>query len=1053
MWIVRIALNRPYTFIVLAILLLIMGPLTILRTPTDILPNINIPVVSVVWSYTGLLPEEMGNRIVSNFERAVTTTVNDIEHIESQSVNGVGIVKLFFQPSVKVEMALSQVTAVSQTMLRNMPPGTNPPLILSYNASTVPVLQLVLSSLRLAEQELNDLGNNFIRTQLASVQGASLPFPYGGKTRQILVDLNLDAMQAYGISPVDVSTALNEQNIILPAGTQKLDAYEYYVKLNSSPTVVEELNNMPIRDKNNALLSIRDVAHVRDGFSPQTNIVRFNGKRAVLMSVQKTGNASTLDITNRIKQLIPSLKNITPPALHLDFFGDQSIFVLAAIKGVIAEGILAACLTGLMILLFLGSWRSTVIIVISIPLSILASIICLSALGETINIMTLGGLALAVGILVDDATVTIENINWNLEQGKKVIPAILDGAHQIAIPALVSTLCICIVFVPMFFLQGVSHYLFVPLAEGVIFAMLASYLLSRTLIPTLCMYWLKEHTPEEYDPLILRRPKDIFVRIQRSFDATFEKFRAQYHSLLEQVLNQGKFFVSGFFLFLSVSLVLIVPWIGSDFFPTVDSGQIKLHLRAPVGTRIEETARLSDQVDTLIREHIPEDVESIVDNIGLPSSGINMTYSNSGTIGPSEADILVSLKPGHRPTEEYIEVLRDALNEKMPGVMFSFLPADIVSQILNFGLPAPINIQVSGFKVEENLAYLDKVLERIKYIPGIVDGRIHQAYNYPQLYIDIDRTLSKRLGFTQNDIARNLLLALSGSFQNAPNFWLSPQGVSYPIVVQTPQYRLDSLDALRNIQLAKTGVEPQLLGAISTVERRGVSAVESHYNVLPVVDIFASLQDTDLGTVGKEIDKIIADTKEHLPAGSVVSTRGQMKTQREAFNGLYAGLGFAIILIYLLIVVNFQSWVDPFVIISALPAAITGIAWMLFLTGTNLSVPALTGSIMCMGVATANSILMISFALQEMAAGSTPFQAALKAGFTRLRPVLMTALAMIIGMLPMAFGLGEGGEQNAPLGRAVIGGLLLATVATLFLVPTVFTLIHNYMRKRQGVPS
>ncbi len=1049
MWLVRIALSRPYTFIVFAILLLIMGPLAITRTPTDIFPFIDIPVISVVWSYTGLPPEEMANRITGNFERALSTTVNDIEHIESQSLIGVSVIKIFFQPSVKVDMALSQVTAIAQTMLRNLPQGTTPPLVLSYNASTVPVLQLVLSSDTLSEQAMNDLGNNFIRTQLATVQGAALPYPFGGKTRQIMVDLNQPAMQTYGVSPADVNAAINEQNLILPAGTEKIGSYEYFVKLNGSPDTVEELNNLPVRNKNGAILYIRDVAHVRDGFAPQTNIVRVDGQRAVLMSIQKTGNASTLDIVNRVKQLMAQIKDSMPAALHLSVLGDQSIFVKAAIKSVIQEGVLASILTGLMILIFLGSWRSTLIIVISIPLSILASIIMLSVLGETINIMTLGGLALAVGILVDDATVTIENINWNLEQGKEVATAILDGANQIAIPALVSTLCICIVFVPMFLLKGVAHFLFVPLAEAVIFAMLASYFLSRTLVPTLSNYWLHKHQPQTENDATILAQQNIFVRTQHLFEHHFEKMRQNYRHLLEKILNNSKAFVIGFMAFVILSLLLLFPWIGSDFFPTVDAGQIKLHIRAPTGTRVEETARIADKVDTLIRQMIkPGDLESIVDNIGLPVSGINLSYSNSATVGPGNADILISLKPGHRPVADYVKELRSALNQKMPGITFAFLPADIVAQTLNFGLPAPINIQVTGFNIKQNRDYANALLNQVKLIPGIVDARILQAYNYPELYVNVDRSLSQQLGFTQFDVATNMLISLSGSFQTAPTFWLSPQGVNYPIVTQTPQYKLDSLDDLRNIPVTKVGVQPQILGALTTIERRGVSVVESHYNVQPVIDIYASVQDRDLGSVGSAINQVIAKMADTLPKGSRIMVRGQMETQIESFHGLYLGLILAIVLVYLLIVVNFQSWLDPFIIITALPAAFAGIVWMLFLTDTPLSVPALTGVIMSIGVALANSVLVISFALHGMKDGHTPMLAALDAGFTRLRPVLMTALAMIIGMLPMALGWGEGSEQNAPLGRAVIGGLLFATVATLFFVPAVFTMIHTHRRTR-----
>ena len=1045
MWIVRLALSRPYTFIVLALLLLILGPLAIMRMPTDIFPDINIPVVSVVWSYTGLSPQEMGDRITSNFERAVTTTVNDIEHIDSESLTGVSVTKIFFQTSVNIDIALSQVTAVSQTMLRSMPPGTLPPLILSYNASSVPVLQLVLSSAKLSEQDLNDLGNNFIRTQLATVEGAAIPYPYGGKVRQIQVDLDQQAMQAFGVSPVDVNSAIGSQNLILPAGTEKIGLYEYIVKLNGSPSIADEINNLPIQNSHGSVLYIHDVAHVRDGFAPQTNIVRVDGSRAVLMNIQKSGNASTLDIVNKVKGLIPKLREAMPPALNLNTFADQSIFVKAAINGVVREGVLAALLTGLMILLFLGSWRSTAIITISIPLSILASLITLYALGETINIMTLGGLALAVGILVDDATVAIENINWNLEQGKEVETAILDGASQIAVPALVSTLCICIVFIPMFYLTGVAHYLFAPLAEAVIFAMLASYILSRTLVPTLAKYWLQKHDGNE-------QHKDennvsFFRRFHDSFNYHFESLRKQYHDLLKSVLKHSKLFILCFLAFLIISIGLLVPWIGTDFFPTVDAGQIKLHLRAPVGMRVEETAKLCDEVDALIRKIIPADqIAGIVDNVGLPISGINLSYSNSATIGPEDADILISLNDNHDPTDKYIHKLREQLQLKMPGVTFAFLPADIVNQILNFGLPSPINIQIIGFN-PENRKFAFNFLDRMKHISGIADARIRQAYNYPEILVNVDRSLARELGFTQFDVASDMLISLSGSFQTSPTFWLSPKGVSYPIVTQTPQYNLDSLSALKNIPISKPGVTPQILGSMATFTLTGASAVESHYNVQPVIDVFASVQNRDLGGVAGAINMLIGKVSKNLPKGSSIVARGQMQTQVESFHDLYIGLAFAIILVYLLIVVNFQSWTDPFIIITALPAAIAGIAWMLFLTGTTISVPALTGAIMCMGVATANSILVVSFARQNMDKGEKPMAAALDAGFTRLRPVMMTALAMIIGMLPMSMGWGEGGEQNAPLGRAVIGGLLFATVATLFFVPAVFNLIHGRKHK------
>jgi multidrug efflux pump subunit AcrB len=1048
MWLVRIALLRPYTFIVLALMLIIVGTLSILRTPTDIFPNIKIPVISVVWSYIGLPPDEMANRITSNFERAVTTTVNNIEHIESESLVGVSITKLFFQPGTEIALALSEVTAISQTLLRALPPGTLPPLILSYNASTVPIMQLVLSSKTLPEQTLNDLGNNFIRTQLATVQGAALPYPYGGKIRQISVDLDSTAMQTFGVSPQNINAAINNQSIIIPAGTEKIGTFEYIVKLNNSPNVAEHLNDLPVKTTPNRVLYIRDVAHVRDGFAPQTNIVSVNGTRAVMMSVLKAGGASTLNIINRVKNLLPMIRDNLPAGVDLSIFGDQSIFVTAAIEGVITEGLIAACLTGLMILLFLGSWRSTCIITVSIPLSILASLTIMSFLGETINIMTLGGLALAVGILVDDATVAIENINWNIEQGKEVETAILDGANQIAIPALVSTLCICIVFIPMFYLGGVAQYLFVPLAEAVIFAMLASYFLSRTLIPTLAKYLL--HKRPEAKSADDSSPH-FFLRVHHRFEHQFEVFKLHYHDMLGAILKQANSFILLFMSIICILLILLWPFLGSNFFPDVDAGQMKLHLRAPTGTRVEESARLAEQVNQLIRKLIPpNELESIIDNIGLPISGINLSYSNSATVGPEDIDILISLKPHHLPVKNYIRQIRDLLTQHFPDIHIAFIPADIVNQILNFGLPSPINVQIMGLKESQNQIFAAKLRDQLRFIPGIVDVRKHQANNYPELFVNVDRSRSKELGFTQLDVAANLLISLSGSFQTSPNFWLDPNnGVSYSIVTQTPQYAMDSLQTLLNIPIvnaAMTGV-PQILGALADIERKWTPVVVSHYNVQPVIDLFAGVQDRDLGGVADDVRRLIQNYLPNLPKGSQVVVRGQANTLHQAFSSLYWGLIFSVLLIYLLIVINFQSWIDPFIIITALPAAIAGIVLMLFITHTTLSVPALTGAIMCMGVATANSILVISFAREQLLAGKEPLQAALQAGVMRLRPVLMTALAMIIGMLPMALGLGEGGEQNAPLGRAVIGGLSFATVATLLFVPTVFYVIHNRRRR------
>lgn len=1041
MWIVSIALSRPYTFIVLALMLLIIGPLTISRTPTDIFPDIDIPVVSVIWTYTGLPPDEMGNRITSVFERAVTTTVNDIEHIESESLIGVSVIKLFFQPHTDIAVALSQVTAISQTILRNLPPGTLPPLILNYKASTVPVLQLVLSSSKIPEQKLNDLANNFMRSQLATVQGASIPYPYGGKVRQIQVDLNPKAMQTYGVSAQQVNTAIDLQNIIVPAGTEKVGEYEYIVKLNASPEKVDELNNMPVKTTPGRVLYIRDVAHVRDGFAPQTNIVRVNGHRAVMMSIEKSGNASTLEIVSRIKALVPKVQDMLPDGVSLSNFADQSIFVTAAIRGVIIEGVIAAALTGLMILLFLGSIRSTFIITLSIPLSIIASITMLSALGETINIMTLGGLALAVGILVDDATVTIENINWNLEQGKEIEQAILDGAKQIAIPAFVSTICICIVFVPMFFLGGVAQYLFVPMAEAVIFAMLTSYFLSRTLVATLAKYLLKKKEAGQINH------HNKFMRIHLQFEKKFEEFRQQYYVLLSKILEQSGFFICCFLGFVLGSLLLLYPWLGADFFPNVDAGQIKLHIRAPTGTRVEETAKLVDDIDALIRQVIPaNELDSIVDNIGLPISGINLSYSNSATVGPEDADILISLKAKHKPSDDYIKKLRVILAYKFPAVSLGFLPADIVNQTINFGLPSPINIQVVGLNKEKNRTYSHQLIAKLKRVPGLTDIRTRQASNYPEFRVDVDRSLARELGFTQFDIASDLLITLSGSFQTNPTFWLDlNNGVSYPIVTQAPQYVMTTLHDLSNIPVGtlSTPNQLQILGAFSKIKRTWTDVVMSHYNVQPVIDIFASIQDRDLSSIAKDIDKIIQTTKNEVPKGSSVAVRGQIDTQQHAFSGLYWGLAFSILLVYLLIVINFQSWTDPFIIICALPSALAGICWMLFFTHTPLSVPALTGAIMCMGVATANSILVISYAKDHLLKSQNPLLAALEAGKERIRPVLMTASAMIIGMMPMALGLGDGGEQNAPLGRAVIGGLSLATLATLFFVPSVFYFLHD----------
>ncbi|HEX7487165.1 MAG TPA: efflux RND transporter permease subunit [Vicinamibacterales bacterium] len=1041
MWIVRVALSRPYTFVVLALAILLVGPLAILRTPTDIFPNINIPVIAVVWNYAGLSSEEMSNRIVTIFERGTTTTVNDIEHIESQTLRGISIVKIFFQPNVKIEMAMAQVTAISQSMLRSLPPGTTPPFVISYNASTVPVLQLALSGKSLSEQQLYDLGSNFLRVQLATVQGASIPQPYGGKQAQIQVDLNLAALQAKGLGPLDVVNAIGAQNLILPAGTSKIGSTEYDIDINASPKTVAELNDLPVRMVGRTPIYIRDVAYVRNGFPPQTNIVRVDGQRASLMSVLKAGNASTLDIIARVKEALPRIKAGLPPELEVHELADQSLFVRASINGVVREAVMAAGLTALLVLVLLGSWRSTVIVAVSIPLSILASIIVFSALGETINIMTLGGLALAVGILVDNGIVAIENINWNLEQGKSLEGAILDGAEQITIPTFVSTICICIVFVPMFFLTGVGRYLFVPMAEAVVFAMLASYALSRTLVPTMAKYMLESHA----DRRARGERRSLFGRIQLRVDERFGRLRSAYRRWLERcVARRGAF--SAIFLAGCVASLGLLAWVGQDFFPSVDSGQFKLHLRAPTGTRIEETAVLCDRVEQELRAVIPpREIASVIDNIGLPYSGVNLAYTNSAPIGPSDADILVSLAEGHGRTAEYVRTLRLDLSRRFPGVQFTFIPADIVSQILSSGLPAPIDVQVVGRDLDANRRFAASLRDKLAQVPGLVDLRVHQAFNQPQLHLTSDRTLAAETGFTEREVATNLLISLSGSSQTTPTFWLNPAtGVSYSVATQAPQYQVNSLQALGNIPISgASGARTQVLQGLTSMRRGAGTAVVSHYNVQPVVDIYGAVQGRDLGGVARDIAPILDAARHQLPRGSQLIAHGQIETMNASFKGLLAGLALAIVLVYLLIVVNFQSWLDPFIIISALPAALAGIVWTLFVWGTTVSVPALTGAIMCVGVATANSILVVSFAKDEVSRGRDPVAAALDAGSSRFRPVLMTALAMIIGMIPMALGFGEGGEQNAPLGRAVMGGLALATVATLFFVPAVFALLHK----------
>jgi multidrug efflux pump subunit AcrB len=1051
MWIVRLALSRPYTFVVMALVIVLLTPVVLLRTPTDIFPEINIPVIALVWTYTGLQPQEMEQRITTGVERGITTLVNDVEHIESQSLTGIAIIKVYFQPRANIQSALAQTTAISQTFLRALPPGTTPPLVIIYSASTVPVIQIGLTSDHLSEQQMFDFGNNFIRTQLATVQGASMPYPYGGKSRLISVDIDATSLQAKGLSAVDIVSAINAQNLILPTGTVKMATLEYNVEMNGSPRTVEELNDLPVKTVNGSTIYLRDVAHVRDGYSPQTNIVLANGQRGVLMSVYKTGAASTLSIVDRVKQTLKDYQPSLPEGLNVTTLFDQSLFVRAAIQGVLREALIAACLTAVMILLFLGNWKSTLIIAISIPLSILVSVLCLSALGETINIMTLGGLALAVGILVDDATVEIENINRNLAMGKETVQAILDGAQQIAVPAFVSTLCICIVFIPMFFLSGVAKYLFVPLAEAVIFAMLASYMWSRTIVPTMAMYLLSAED-EYHADLHAGEKMGFFRRYQQAFERGFERFRSGYRRALTTALDHAWQFSACFLIFcvMSAGLTFIL---GRDFFPKVDAGQIRLHMRARTGLRIEETARLADQVNQVVRETIPQkDLLTVLDNVGVPYSGLNLTYSNAGTIGTSDAEILVQLKQERgKPTSMYINDLRKRLAGEFPSVQFFFQPADIVTQILNFGTPAPIDIQITGSNQPANYAIGQKLANEIRHIPGAVDVHVQQAFDAPTLYMDIDRTRTQYVGLQARDVAQNVLVSLSSSFQTAPNFWLDPKnGVSYNVAVQMPQYRVDSYQALQNtpVTSAGTGGPPQILGNLVTTSTVARPASISHYNVQPMINVYASVDGRDLGSVAGEVTKLVNDVQKELPRGSRTIIRGQVQTMSSSFEGLGLGLAGAIILAYLLIVVNFQSWLDPFIIITALPGALAGICWMLLMTHTTLNVPSLTGAIMCMGVATANSILMISFAREQMIEGKTPREAALEAGFVRIRPVIMTALAMMIGMIPMAIGLGEGGEQNAPLGRAVIGGLLFATFATLFFVPCVFSIIHGWVGRR-----
>jgi CzcA family heavy metal efflux pump len=1045
MWIVALALRRPYTFIVMAIVIVIMFFVTLVRTPVDIFPSIDIPVVSVVWFYSGMSPQDMADRIVANSERGITTTVNDIEHMESQSVYGLGVIKVFFRPGTNVQGAVAQITAIAQTTVRSLPPGTTPPLIISYSASTTPIIQLGLSSKTLPEQQLFDLGQNFLRNFLATVPGAATPYPYGGKIRQIQVDLDLPKLQAYGLQPTDIVNAVNAENIILPSGTIKMGSLEYNVEMNGTPQTIPELNDLPVKTVNGATLYMRDVAHVRDGFAPQTNIVRQDGNRGALMSIYKNGNASTLQIVAGIKNIVQQARQALPLELKVTSLFDQSLFVRASINGVVREGLIAAALTAVMILIFLGDWRPTIVILISIPLSVFVSIILLGAIGQTINIMTLGGLALAVGILVDDATVEIENIERNLAMGKEMRQAILDGAQQIAVPAFVSTLSICIVFVPMFFLTGVAKFLFVPLAEAVSFAMLASYLLSRTLIPTLVMYIMRGHEHRA------EAPKSALGRFQRGFERKFEDFRRGYEALLETTLEHRGVFISGFLIFCILSLGLYF-FLGEDFFPQVDAGLLRLHVRARPGLRVEETANLCDRVEASLRQDVPPgQLQTILDNIGLPNSGINQSYSSNGTIGSSDAEILIALDPEHHPpTAGLMRHFREVLPRRFPGVEFFFQPADIVTQILNFGLPAPIDVQVVGTDMYSSYAIAQQIANKMRHIPGTADVHVQQLLSLPTLHMEIERTRVTQVGLTASNVAQSALVSLSGSFQTAPNFWLNPQNeVTYQVAVQSPQYRMTDLQDLLNIPVTSQQ-GPQLMGNLVEMSPVTRAATVNHYNVQPVVDVYASTQDRDLGAVAADTNKVIATFDGKLPRGTHIIVRGQVATMRSSFIGLGLGLAGAILLVYLLIVINFQSWLDPFIIIAALPGALAGICWFLLLTRTTLSVPSLTGAVMCMGVATANSILMVSFAREQMDEGVPAVRAAVAAGYTRVRPVLMTALAMIIGMVPMALGFGEGGEQNAPLGRAVIGGLLFATVATLFFVPSVFAVFHSRLEAKRA---
>jgi len=1044
MSLVQLALKRSYTFIVMAILIVLATPFALLNMATDIFPEINIPVVSVIWTYNGLSAQEMGQRIASSSERGMSTVVNDIEHIESTSLNGISVIKIFFQPKANIQAAISQVVASVQAQVRQLPPGITPPLVIKYSASSIPVIQLALSSPTLSESSLFDATINSLRPQLVTIPGVAIPFPYGGKIKVVSVDINNRELQARGLAPSDVVNAISLQNLILPSGTAKLEGSEYAVSLNSSPTSIAGLNDLPVRTSNGATVLIKDVANVRDGFQPQTNIVRQDGSRGVLLSILKNGGASTLDIVDGIKKALPIAAESMPADIKVSQLFDQSIFVKAAIKGVVSEAIIAAALTAAMVLLFLGSWRSTLIIAMTIPLSIFSSILILFALGETLNLMTLGGLALSVGILVDQAIVTIENIERHLHMGKPLYDAIEVGAGEIGVPAFVATLCICIVFVPMFFLSGVAKFLFVPLAEAVVFAMLVSFFLSRSFVPTMVKL-LMGH--QDHGASKGADQANVFKSIYLNFDRKFEEFRQGYKEILSKVLLNRKAFGSAFLAFCILSCGLY-PVLGRDFFPSVDSGQVRLHFRAPTGTRIEETAKLADAIEVKIKELIPSDeLETILDNLGVPNSGINLSYSNGGTFGSLDGELLIALKEEHRPSSVLTTLLREELPKTFPGVEFFFQPADIVTQILNFGLPAAIDVQLTGNDLLGNAELAAEITKEIAKIPGAVDAHIHQKFNAPGIALEMDRSRLQQLGLNAQNVGQNVLIALSGSSQTSPAFWLNPKnGVVYSIVIQNPQYTFQSMNDLLSIPVSSQ-VNPvdstQLLGNLVTSKPAKQLPIVSRYNISPAVDIYVNVQGTDLASVATQVAAIVDKVKSKLPKGSQVAVRGQVQTMQASFIGLGVGLLMAIVLVYLLIVVNFQSWIDSAIIITALPAALAGIAWLLFLTGTTLSVPALTGAIMTMGVATANSILVVSFAKQQREEGLNPYQSALEAGATRIRPVLMTALAMIIGMIPMALGLGEGGEQNAPLGRAVIGGLIFATVSTLFFVPVVFAAVHQ----------